>query len=180
LNLHYDPISKDPYRFHDHILILPPVEYFQDFHGFTYMVDENIPLAFPTDAVAERINIVFNIIARLCQGGSNVPAPADELLRSGGLDGKGARVLNLVTGSGVWYVLEFIRPGGALIFDCRAHEMASTYPDIKVVSLDVKPLTALVPHARINFEVYDLYAGIAEPDASFDLVHARQCVSLVS
>ncbi|KAL5632018.1 hypothetical protein ACGC1H_000144 [Rhizoctonia solani] len=57
--------------------------------------------------------------------------------------------------------------------------MASTYPSAQFVSIDVKPLTALVPHERINFEVYNVYAGIAEPDASFDLVHARQCVTMV-
>jgi hypothetical protein len=57
--------------------------------------------------------------------------------------------------------------------------MASAYPSAEIVSIDVKPLTALVPHQRIKFEVYDVYAGIAEPDASFDLVHARQCVTMV-
>lgn len=58
--------------------------------------------------------------------------------------------------------------------------MADTYPRAEFVSLDVKPLVALIPHARIRFEVYDLYAGIAEPDASFDIVHVRQCVALAS
>ncbi|CAE6356599.1 unnamed protein product [Rhizoctonia solani] len=137
-------------------------EYFKTLHGFTYVTDDNIPLAFPTDAVAERVDIVFNIITRLCQGGKNVPAVAHELLINGGLDGSGAQVLSLVTNSGVW-----------------AYEMASTYPSAQFVSIDVKPLTALVPHERIKFEVYDVYAGIAEPDASFDLVHARQCVTMV-
>ncbi|KAH7335872.1 S-adenosyl-L-methionine-dependent methyltransferase [Rhizoctonia solani] len=137
-------------------------DYFKTLHGFTYVTDDNVPLAFPTDAVAERVNIVFNIITRLCQGGKNVPALADELLMKGGLDGKGARVLSLVTNSGVW-----------------AYEMASAYPSAEFVSVDVKPLSALVPHQRIKFEVYNVYAGIAEPDASFDLVHARQCVTIV-
>ncbi|KAF8712367.1 Methyltransferase domain, partial [Rhizoctonia solani] len=136
--------------------------YFKTLHGFTYVTDDNIPLAFPTDAVAERINVVFNIITRLSQGGKNVPAIAEELLIAGGLDGTGARVLSLVTNSGV----------------CRAYEVASTYPTTEIVSIDVKPLTALIPHQRIKFEVYDIYAGIAEPDASFDFVHARQCVTM--
>ncbi|CAE6385351.1 unnamed protein product [Rhizoctonia solani] len=135
--------------------------YFKTLHGFTYVTDDNLPLAFPTDAVAERVNVVFNIITRLSQGGKNVPAVADELLTRGGLDGAGGRVLSLVTNSGVW-----------------AYEMASAYPSAEIVSIDVKPLTALVPHQRIKFEVYDVYAGIAEPDASFDLVHARQCVTV--
>ncbi|KAJ1300499.1 hypothetical protein OPQ81_005312 [Rhizoctonia solani] len=135
--------------------------YFKTLHGFTYVTDDNIPLAFPTDAVAERVDAVFNMITRLCQGGKNIPSIADELLAKGGLDGKGARVLSLVTNSGVW-----------------AYEMASTYRDARFVSIDVKPLTELVPHERIKFEVYDIYAGIAGPDAGFDLVHARQCVTM--
>jgi hypothetical protein len=58
--------------------------------------------------------------------------------------------------------------------------MVSTYPDEEFVSLEVKPLAALAPHSRIRFEVYDLYTRIAEPDARFDPVHARQCVTLAS
>lgn len=90
-------------------------------------------------------------------------------------------MLNLVTNSGVWYVgsVPAQVKQGLMRFGSRAHEVAAAYPNVEIVSLDVKPLTALAPHARINFEVYDLYAGIAEPDASFDLVHARQCVTLV-
>ena len=61
----------------------------------------------------------------------------------------------------------------------RVQEMADIYPTTYFVSADVKPLTAHAPHPRIKYEVYDLYAGIAEPDASFDLVHARICVTLV-
>lgn len=53
------------------------------------------------------------------------------------------------------------------------------YPTAKIVSLDMTPLTALVPHPSIRFEVYDLCSGIAEPDASFDLAHARQCIVLI-
>ncbi|ELU39551.1 methyltransferase domain-containing protein [Rhizoctonia solani AG-1 IA] len=137
-----------------HKLTIPFVDYFKTLHGFTYVTDDNIPLAFPTDAVAERINVVFNIITRLSQGGKNVPAIAEELLIAGGLDGTGARVLSLVTNSGV----------------CRAYEVASTYPSTEIVSIDVKPLTALVPHERIKFEVYDIYAGIAEPDANYNFM----------
>jgi hypothetical protein len=58
--------------------------------------------------------------------------------------------------------------------------MAEAYPTATFLSIDVKPLVPFDPHPRIIFEVYDLYAGIAEPDASFDVVHARQCVTTVS
>jgi hypothetical protein len=78
--------------------------------------------------------------------------------------------------------LSFSASGVLIVNVCihvRVQEMASMYPNAEFLSLDVKPLTALVPHPRIDFEVYDLYAGISEPDASFDVVHARQCVMWV-
>ncbi|KAG8681126.1 hypothetical protein FRC08_015824 [Ceratobasidium sp. 394] len=55
--------------------------------------------------------------------------------------------------------------------------MAEEYPAASFLSIDIKPLLPFDPHPRIVFEVYDLYAGIAEADASFDVVHARQCVT---
>lgn len=57
--------------------------------------------------------------------------------------------------------------------------MAMEYPTAKFVSVDVKPLSAFAPHPRIEFEVYNFSTGLVIPDASFDLVHARQCVTLV-
>ncbi|QRV81462.1 methyltransferase domain protein [Ceratobasidium sp. AG-Ba] len=55
--------------------------------------------------------------------------------------------------------------------------MAEEFPTATFVSIDFKPLRPFDPHPRITFEVYDLYAGIAEPDASFDVVNARNCVT---
>ncbi|KAG8693825.1 hypothetical protein FRC08_008859 [Ceratobasidium sp. 394] len=134
-------------------------EYFRLVHGFTFSSDENVPLVFPTDATADRVDIIFHIIVRLCRDGKNVPPVVDEMLRTGGLEGGGAKVLDLVTNSGTWVT-----------------EMASTYATPKFTSLDTKPLVAHHPHARIDFQVYDFYAGIIEPDSSFDLVHLRQGV----
>ncbi|KAG8692618.1 hypothetical protein FRC08_009636 [Ceratobasidium sp. 394] len=93
----------------------------------------------------------------------NVSPEADEVLRAGGVDGshKGARVLDLHTSCGKW-----------------VQEMTKIYPNATFVSVDIKPLVAHMPHANVSFEVYDLYAGIAEPSSSFDVVHARQCVTL--
>ena len=58
--------------------------------------------------------------------------------------------------------------------------MAEAYPAAKFVSVDLKPLTEFPPHPRIDFEVYNLTNGLVYPDASFDFVHARLCVTLVS
>ncbi|KAG8784651.1 hypothetical protein FRC12_018447 [Ceratobasidium sp. 428] len=136
-------------------------EYFRDLHGFQYTADENLPIVFPSDSRAERLFVVQHTIIKLCQEGKNVPNVVDELILRGGVDGTGARVLDLVTNSGTW-----------------VHEMAEIYPNATFLSLDVKPLTAFEPHPKIGFEVYDIYAGIAEPDVSFDVVYARQTVTL--
>ncbi|KAH7335873.1 S-adenosyl-L-methionine-dependent methyltransferase [Rhizoctonia solani] len=136
-------------------------EYFHDRFGYTYMTDENIPAVFPTDSLAERLETLAHIMIRHCQGGKIIATVGHELLAQGGLGGNGARVLDLATNSGAW-----------------VQEMAQIYPTTKFVSVDVKPLIPHPPHPRIKYEVYDLYAGIAEPDVSFDLVHARTCVTL--
>ncbi|KAG8732491.1 hypothetical protein FRC10_000890 [Ceratobasidium sp. 414] len=142
-------------------------EYFRLVHGFTFPSDENVPLVFPTDPTAERIDIILHIIVRLCRDGLNVPPVVDGMLRTGGLDGGGAKVLDLVTNSGTWCAtLPMIRP---INNAARVSEMASTYATPKFISLDTKPLIPHPPHARINFQVYDFYAGIMEPDFSFDL-----------
>lgn len=52
--------------------------------------------------------------------------------------------------------------------------MASTYPTLKFVSVDTKPLTPHEPHPRIQFEVYDFCTQIHQPQPTFDLVHMRK------
>ncbi|KAF8598476.1 S-adenosyl-L-methionine-dependent methyltransferase [Ceratobasidium sp. AG-I] len=138
-------------------------EYFRSIHGFTYLNNEDVPIMMPTDNLAERFDIVYHTIVRLAYGGTNVPTEIDELLQSGGVEGGtgGAGVLDMATNSGTW-----------------VQEMAAAYPTAKFVSVDVKPLTEFVPHPRIEFEVYNFCSGLVIPDASFDLVHARQCVAL--
>ncbi|QRV81382.1 methyltransferase domain protein [Ceratobasidium sp. AG-Ba] len=135
--------------------------YFRSVHGSMFPSDESIPLLFPTDASADRLDILQHIIIRLCRGGKNIPDSVDEMLRNGGVarNGTGARVLDAVTNSGTW-----------------VNEMAETYPTATFTSLDIKPLVPHVPHIRIDFQVYNFPAGILEPDNTFDLVHLRQGV----
>ncbi|KAG8686333.1 hypothetical protein FRC11_009111, partial [Ceratobasidium sp. 423] len=136
-------------------------EYFRNRYGFTYLTDDNVPTVFPTDSLAERLDVLVHMLIRHCQGGNIIATVGHELLAQGGLGGDGAKVLDLVTNSGAW-----------------VQEMADIYLSAEFVSVDVKPLAPHTPHPRIEYEVYDLYAGLAEPDASFDLVHARICVTL--
>ncbi|KAG8742293.1 hypothetical protein FRC10_001717 [Ceratobasidium sp. 414] len=135
--------------------------YFRTIHGSTYAADENIPITFPVDMLRDRLDVVLHTIVRLSYDGANVPAEADTMLRSGGVNcmREGARVLDVVTNSGTW-----------------AREMAGVYPSATFVSIDAKPLTPHEPHPRIEFEVYDYYVEIRQPTSSFDLVHARQGV----
>ncbi|QRV82473.1 methyltransferase domain protein [Ceratobasidium sp. AG-Ba] len=134
--------------------------YFRSVSGFTYSSNEDVPILIPTDTNANKLDVLLHIIVRLCQGGRNVPCEVDEMLRKGGVDSEtGARVLDIVTNSGTW-----------------VEEMADTYPTAGFTSIDVKPLVPHKPHARIGFQVYNLHAGIMEPDATFDLVHIRQGV----
>lgn len=57
--------------------------------------------------------------------------------------------------------------------------MATEFPHCDITSVDIAPLTAHVPRANIAFEVYDLYAGVAEPDESFDYVSCRHVQTVV-
>ncbi|KAG8742286.1 hypothetical protein FRC10_001710 [Ceratobasidium sp. 414] len=104
---------------------------------------------------------MFHTVVRLSQDGLNVPPEAEEVLRVGGLSGQtsGARVLDLFTNDGTW-----------------VQEMAEVYPTASFVSVDVKPFSPHQPRSNITFEVYDFYAGIAEPDSSFDVINAMQCI----
>ncbi|KAF8597282.1 S-adenosyl-L-methionine-dependent methyltransferase [Ceratobasidium sp. AG-I] len=137
-------------------------EYFRTVHGFTYLNDQSLPIFLPTDNLAGH-HIVLHTLLRLAFNGVNVPPVVDELLRSGGVDHMttGAKVLDVMTNSGAW-----------------VQEMAETYSTTKFVSVDLKPLTPFVPHRRIEFEVYNFSTGFTCPDASFDFVHARLCVTM--
>ncbi|CUA74609.1 hypothetical protein RSOLAG22IIIB_05615 [Rhizoctonia solani] len=72
------------------------------------------------------------------------------------------RVLDIGTQQGTW-----------------VQEMASEFPHVEFVSLDFSPMAAHTPRENIVFEVYDLYAGLAEADASFDMVHIRHTANKV-
>ncbi|QRV82929.1 methyltransferase domain protein [Ceratobasidium sp. AG-Ba] len=51
--------------------------------------------------------------------------------------------------------------------------MATEFPHCDITSVDIVPITAHVPRPNITYEVYDLYAGLAEEDNSFDYISCR-------
>lgn len=55
----------------------------------------------------------------------------------------------------------------------RAQDMAAEFPHCDITSIDIAPIASHTPRANITFEIYDLYAGVAEPDESFDYVSCR-------
>ncbi|QRV81447.1 methyltransferase domain protein [Ceratobasidium sp. AG-Ba] len=134
-------------------------DYFHSINGFTYRNDENLPLVFPVLAETSQLHRLFHSVVRLSHDGQNISPEASKLLRRGIPNGN-LKVLDFPTNCGTW-----------------AQEMAEAHPEAMFVSIDIKPLTAHTPRANITFEVYDVYAGIAEPDSTFDIVHARQCVT---
>ncbi|QRV82932.1 methyltransferase domain protein [Ceratobasidium sp. AG-Ba] len=71
-------------------------------------------------------------------------------------DGKRPRILDIRTCCGTW-----------------AQEMATEFPHCDITSVDIVPITAHIPKPNIAFEVYDLYAGVAEEDESFDYISCR-------
>ncbi|QRV82923.1 methyltransferase domain protein [Ceratobasidium sp. AG-Ba] len=51
--------------------------------------------------------------------------------------------------------------------------MATEFPHCDITSVDIAPIATHAPRSNIAFEVYDLYAGVAEEDESFDYISCR-------
>ncbi|QRV97122.1 methyltransferase domain protein [Ceratobasidium sp. AG-Ba] len=60
-----------------------------------------------------------------------------------------------------------------LFTEPRAQEMATEFPHCDITSVDIAPIATHAPRPNIAFEVYDLYAGVAEEDESFDYISCR-------
>lgn len=58
--------------------------------------------------------------------------------------------------------------------------MAVEFSRVDFLSVDVAPVVAHTPRANLVYEVYNILDGIEEPDASFDLVHSRHAITVVS
>nr|ADE10096.1 AdoMet-MTases [Tremella fuciformis] len=87
------------------------------------------------------------------QGGKNYLAPIKAVL---GNDGRGKRILDVGTGSGIWAI-----------------EMAQEYPAAEVVGLDLAPVQKETVPENCRFEIDDASKGLPFPDGTFDVVHAR-------
>lgn len=128
--------------------------YFKDVGGRLYPVDPELPIFLPQDEQEthrlDREHVALKLVL-----GCNYVGPVASHLRYDPLAPR-KRVLDMGTQQGTW-----------------VQEMATEFPHVDFVSLDFAPMAAHTPRANITFEVYDLYAGLAEVDASFDMVHVR-------
>ncbi|CAE6416121.1 unnamed protein product [Rhizoctonia solani] len=129
-------------------------DFFREAHGRLYPLDENLPLTYPVDDIEVlRHKMQHQGLKALVH--SNYIGPVREVLRPRE-DGSRPRILDIRTCDGSW-----------------AQEMATEFPHCDIVSVDIAPIVTHTPRANITFEVYDLYAGVAEPDESFDYVSCR-------
>ncbi|CAE6433759.1 unnamed protein product [Rhizoctonia solani] len=133
--------------------------YFREVYGRAYPADRNIPAFVPLDnGEAARLEIQHHYMKLMT--GSNYFGPVREILQPHPTRRK--RVLDVFTADGTW-----------------AQEMATEFPHVDFVSLDMIPLVPHTPRPNISFEVYDVYNGFAEPEASFDIVHTRRTVTQI-
>ncbi|KAG8746023.1 hypothetical protein FRC10_006362 [Ceratobasidium sp. 414] len=129
--------------------------YFREVKGRMFPSDFNVAVNLPTDSTEiRRCKDHHKVIKMLL--GSNYWGPVQQVLASTPGERQRKRVLDIVTAEGSW-----------------AQEMARQLPHVDFLSIDNVPLMAHVPRSNIVFEVYDLYNGVAAPDASFDMVHMR-------
>ncbi|CEL58662.1 hypothetical protein RSOLAG1IB_08725 [Rhizoctonia solani AG-1 IB] len=129
-------------------------DYFREAYGRTYAHDENLPLLYPIDEIEARRHEMQHVFLKALVHGNYI-GPVRDLLRPRP-DGSRPRILDIRTCAGNW-----------------AQEMATEFPHCDIVSIDIAPIVPHAPRPNITFEIYDLYAGVAEPDESFDYVSCR-------
>ncbi|KAG9086797.1 hypothetical protein FRC06_002870 [Ceratobasidium sp. 370] len=132
-------------------------DFYQEKHGRVFPVDDNLPVVLPIDGPEhERLSARHRFLQLLI--GSNYFGPFREVMERT----PHPRVLDIRTSEGSW-----------------VHEVAAEFPHAEFISIDFVPMIPHTPRPNVAFEVYDVYAGLAEPDDSFDVIHARDCLNSV-
>ncbi|KAG8701072.1 hypothetical protein FRC09_005575 [Ceratobasidium sp. 395] len=134
--------------------------YFREVYGRAYPLDENLPLTYPADEIEARRQEMQHVALKALVRGNYI-GPVQQVLKPR-TDGTRPRILDMRTGDGTW-----------------AQEMATEFPHCDITSVDIAPMTTHAPRPNISFEIYDLYAGVAEPDESFDYVSCRHLQLIV-
>ncbi|KAF8712354.1 Methyltransferase domain, partial [Rhizoctonia solani] len=150
-------------------------DYFREAYGRTYAHDENLPMLYPIDEVEARRHEMQHVFLKALVHGNYI-GPVPHLLRPRA-DGSRPRILDIRTCTGNWCapltppIHQLPNKNANQLI--RAQEMAAEFPHCDIVSIDIAPIVPHAPRPNITFEIYDLYAGVAEPDESFDYVSCR-------
>ncbi|KAG8782406.1 hypothetical protein FRC12_020874 [Ceratobasidium sp. 428] len=124
--------------------------------GRMFPADVNVAISLPQDEGEIQRCLDHHMVFKMILQGKYW-GPVEQVLAPTPGETERKKVLDMVTAEGSW-----------------VQEMAQQFPHVDFLSVDNIPLTPHVPRSNIVFEVYDLYNGIAAPDASFDIVHIRQ------
>ncbi|KAG9093207.1 hypothetical protein FRC07_011516 [Ceratobasidium sp. 392] len=135
-------------------------DYFRIEHGRAFPAYEELPMALPTDAGEIHRQQIQHTALKLLVGDTLDRVIEAHLAPSP--NGKRRCVLDVRTQAGLW-----------------AEEIAVKFPHVDVKTIDVAPTVPHIPRANLHHEVYDIHAGIMEPDGLFDLVHARHTVTMI-
>ncbi|KAG9099988.1 hypothetical protein FS749_016557 [Ceratobasidium sp. UAMH 11750] len=130
-------------------------DFFQEAHGRKFPADASVAICILTDSI-EIQRCVEQHRALKAFFGSNYWGPVDQVLATTPGQKERKKVLDVVTADGSW-----------------AQEMSLQFPHVEILSLDNVPLTTHIPRPNVDFQVYDLYNGIAAPDETFDVAHMR-------
>ncbi|KAF8750913.1 Methyltransferase domain [Rhizoctonia solani] len=149
-------------------------DYFREAYGRTYAHDENLPMLYPIDEVEAKDTkcSTFPQGPRPWQLYWSCTTPAPTTCRwVPTQDPRHSHMhWQLVRTPHAPYSSAANKNANQLI---RAQEMAAEFPHCDIVSIDIAPIVPHAPRPNITFEIYDLYAGVAEPDESFDYVSCR-------
>ncbi|KAG8694199.1 hypothetical protein FRC08_008633 [Ceratobasidium sp. 394] len=132
-------------------------DFYQEKYGRVFPLDDNLPVILPVDGhEQERLSARHRFLQLLI--GSNYFGPFREAMERT----PNPRVLDIRTQEGSW-----------------VQEVSAEFPHAHFISIDVVPMLPHTQRPNVTFEVYDVYAGLAEPDDSFDVIHARDCLDAI-
>ncbi|QRW13166.1 methyltransferase domain protein [Ceratobasidium sp. AG-Ba] len=135
-------------------------DFFRVEHGRAFPMYDELPMALPSDiGEIRRLQIQYTAIKMLI--GDTFDTIMDTHLAPSP-DQRRKQVLDVRTQTGLW-----------------ADEIAVRFPHVDVKTVDLAPTIPHMPRANLHHEVYDIHAGIMEPENTFDIIHARHTINMI-
>ncbi|QRW04415.1 methyltransferase domain protein [Ceratobasidium sp. AG-Ba] len=131
--------------------------YFVLRHGRQQPASDNIAKWFPSDNI--RRHMIHYFIMKSLFGG-HYSGPVKEALSP--INDRQRQLLELGTRTGTW-----------------VQAMATEFPHVQFLSLDVVPMVPHIPRSNITFEVYDLTEGLMVESGSQDVVFLSRMMEMV-